>query len=127
MFANEPILEITAPIAEAQLVETFVMNQVHLQTVLASKAARVVTAARGRSVVDFGPRRMHGLDAAIKAARAFHIAGVAATSNTLAGRIYGVPVSGTMAHAFVQAAESEMDAFRAFAALYPETTLLVDT
>jgi len=98
VFENEPILEITAPIAQAQLAETFVMNQVHLQTVLASKAARVVTAAEGRSVVDFGPRRMHGIDAAIKAARAFHIAGVAATSNTLAGQIYGLPVAGTMAY-----------------------------
>lgn len=117
----------TAPIAQAQLAETFVMNQVHLQTVLASKAARVVTAAEGRSVVDFGPRRMHGIDAAIKAARAFHIAGVAATSNTLAGQIYGVPVAGTMAHSFVQAAQNEMEAFRAFTALYPETILLVDT
>ena len=127
VFENEPLLEITAPIAQAQLVETFVMNQMHLQTVLASKAARVVTAAAGRSVVDFGPRRMHGIDAAIKAARAFYIAGVAATSNTLAGQIYGVPVAGTMAHSFVQAAVNEMAAFRAFAALYPETILLVDT
>jgi nicotinate phosphoribosyltransferase len=127
VFANEPILEVSAPIAQAQLAETFLMNQVHLQTVLASKAARVVTAAAGRSVVDFGPRRMHGIDAASKAARAFHIAGVAATSNTLAGQIYGVPVAGTMAHSFVQAAENEMEAFRAFTALYPETILLVDT
>jgi nicotinate phosphoribosyltransferase len=127
VFENEPILEITAPIAQAQLAETFVMNQVHLQTVLASKAARVVTAAEGRSVVDFGPRRMHGIDAAIKAARAFHIAGVAATSNTLAGQIYGLPVAGTMAHSFIQACDNELEAFRAFAALYPETILLVDT
>ena len=127
VFENEPLLEITAPIAQAQLVETFVMNQMHLQTVLASKAARVVTAAAGRSVVDFGPRRMHGIDAAINAARAFYIAGVAATSNTLAGQIYGVPVAGTMAHSFVQAADNEMAAFRAFTALYPETILLVDT
>ena len=80
VFANEPILEIAAPIAESQLVETFVMNQVHLQTVLASKAARVVEAAQGRPVVDFGMRRMHGIDAALKAARAFHIAGVDSTS-----------------------------------------------
>jgi nicotinate phosphoribosyltransferase len=127
VFENEPTLEVTAPIAQAQLVETFVMNQVHLQTVLASKAARVVTAAQGRRVVDFGPRRMHGIDAALKAARAFHIAGVAATSNTLAGQIYGVPVAGTMAHSFIQAAKNEMEAFRDFTALYPETILLVDT
>ncbi|MGH6953193.1 MAG: nicotinate phosphoribosyltransferase, partial [Alphaproteobacteria bacterium] len=127
VFANEPLVEIVAPIAEAQLVETFVMNQVHLETVLASKAARVVRAAEGRAVVDFGPRRMHGIDAALKAARAFHIAGVAATSNVLAGRIYGVPVAGTMAHSFVQAKDREADAFKAFATHFPTTTLLVDT
>ncbi|QLH38932.1 MAG: nicotinate phosphoribosyltransferase [Defluviicoccus sp.] len=127
VFANEPIVEITAPIAEAQLAETFVANQIHLQTMLASKAARVVAAARGRPVVDFGARRMHGTDAALKAARAFHIAGVAATSNVLAGRIYGLPVTGTMAHSFIQSHESEAEAFRAFVGIYPETVLLVDT
>ena len=127
VFANEPILEVVAPLPEAQLIETFVMNQVHLQTVLASKAARVVAAARGRAVVDFGPRRMHGVDAALKAARAFHIAGVSATSNVLAGKIYGVPVAGTMAHSLVQSFEDEIEAFRAFARRYPETVLLVDT
>jgi nicotinate phosphoribosyltransferase len=127
VFANEPILEIAAPIAEAQLIETFVLNQIHLQTVLASKAVRVVTAAQGRPVVDFGARRMHGTDAAMKGARAFHIAGVASTSNVLAGHLYDLPVSGTMAHSYVQAHEDEITAFRAFARLYPETTLLVDT
>ena len=86
MFANEPLVEVEAPIAEAQLVEAFVMNQIHLQTVLASKAARVVEAAHGRQVVDFGLRRMHGIDAGLKAARAFHIAGVDATSNVAAGQ-----------------------------------------
>jgi len=127
IFADEPILEIAAPIAQAQLVETFVMNQVHHQTVVASKAVRVVEAARGRSVVDFGLRRMHGTDAGMKAARAFHVAGLAGTSNVLAGQVYGIPVSGTMAHSYIQAHEREMDAFRAFAGLYPETVLLVDT
>jgi nicotinate phosphoribosyltransferase len=127
IFANEPVLEIVAPLPQAQLVETFVMNQIHLQTVLASKAQRVVTAAAGRPVVDFGPRRMHGVDAALKAARAFYIAGVSATSNVLAGKLYGVPVTGTMAHSYVQAHEDEVDAFRAFARRYPETVLLVDT
>jgi len=127
IFANEPILEVTAPISQAQLVETFAMNQIHLQTVLASKAARVVEAARGRAVVDFGLRRMHGTDAGMKAARAFHVAGVAATSNVLAGRVYGLRVTGTMAHSYVQAHDEEMEAFRAFATLYPGTTLLVDT
>lgn len=127
IFADEPILEVTAPIAEAQIAETFIMNQVHLQTTLASKAARVVTAARGRTVVDFGPRRMHGTDAAVKAARAFHIAGVDATSNVFAGKVYGMETRGTMAHSFVQAWDSEEDAFRSFVRLYPETVLLVDT
>jgi nicotinate phosphoribosyltransferase len=127
VFANEPILEIVAPLPEAQLVETLVMNQIHVQTVLASKAARLVTAAAGRPVLDFGARRIHGLDAALKGARAFHIAGVAGTSNTLAGRIYGVPVRGTMAHSYIQAHDSEADAFAAFARLYPGTVLLVDT
>lgn len=127
VFANEPILEVTAPIGEAQLAETFIMNQVHLQTTLASKAVRVVTAARGRTVVDFGPRRMHGIDAAVKAARAFHIAGVAATSNVFASKVYGVNTSGTMAHSFIEAWEEEIDAFRSFARLYPQTVLLIDT
>ena len=127
VFADEPILEVVAPIAQGQMLETLVMNQVHHQTVVASKAARVVEAARGCSVVDFGLRRMHGTDAGIKAARAFHVAGLAATSNVLAGRIYGLPVSGTMAHSYVQAHDDELAAFRAFSELYPETTLLVDT
>lgn len=127
VFANEPILEVVAPLPQAQLVETYVMNQIHLQTVLASKAQRVVTAAAGRPVVDFGPRRMHGTDAALKAARAFYIAGVAATSNVLAGKLYGVPVTGTMAHSYIQAHEDEAQAFRAFAERYPGTVLLVDT
>lgn len=127
VFANEPILEIAAPLPEAQLIESFLLNQVHLQTTLASKAARVVLAARGRPAVDFGLRRTHGADAALKAARAFHIAGVTATSNVLAGHVYGIPVAGTMAHSYIQVHESELEAFRAFSALYPQTVLLVDT
>ncbi|MDT8341370.1 MAG: nicotinate phosphoribosyltransferase [Longimicrobiales bacterium] len=127
VFADEPILEVEAPIAEAQVVETFVMNQVHLQTVLASKAARVRAAAGTRTVLDFGLRRMHGADAGLKAARAFHVAGLDATSNVLAGLVYGVPVAGTMAHAFVQAHDDEPAAFRAFTRTFPETVLLVDT
>lgn len=127
VFANEPILEIVAPMPEAQLIETFVMNQVHVQTVLATKAGRVVTAAGGRPVVDFGARRMHGIDAALKAARAFWIGGVASTSNVLAGKHYGIPVAGTMAHSYIQAHENEAAAFRHFAKVFPNTTLLVDT
>ncbi|MGE0081124.1 MAG: nicotinate phosphoribosyltransferase [Thiohalomonadaceae bacterium] len=127
VFANEPLLEVVAPLPEAQWVETLVMNQIGVQTVLASKAVRVVAAAGGRPVIDFGARRMHGIDAALKAARAFHIAGVAATSNVLAGREYGVPVSGTMAHSFIQAHADETAAFASFACRYPGTVLLVDT
>ncbi len=127
VFPEEPLLEVTAPIAEAQLVESLLMNQVHLQTVLASKAARVVLAAGDANVVDFGLRRMHGADAGLKAARAFHVAGVGATSHVLAGKVWGVPVTGTMAHSYVQAHDSEEEAFRAFTELYPETILLVDT
>lgn len=127
VFQEEPLLEVVAPIAEAQFVETFIMNQVHFQTLAASKAARVVDAAKGRAVVDFGLRRMHGADAGLKAARAFYVAGVKSTSNVLAGHVYGIPVTGTMAHSYVQAHDREMDAFRAFAQLYRGTTLLVDT
>jgi nicotinate phosphoribosyltransferase len=127
LFANEPILEVSAPIAEAQILETLLINQVHLQTVLASKGARVVAAARGRRVVDFGSRRAQGAEAALAGARAFHIAGVDATSNVLAGARYGIPVAGTMAHSFVEACGSEREAFRRFAEIFPETTLLVDT
>jgi nicotinate phosphoribosyltransferase len=127
IFADEPILEVRAPLPQAQLVETLIMNQVHLQTVLASKGWRVAQAAGDRPVVDFGPRRMHGIDAALKAARAFHIAGIAATSNVLAGKLYEVPVTGTMAHSYVQAHDDERAAFERFARRYPGTILLIDT
>jgi nicotinate phosphoribosyltransferase len=131
VFADEPILEVVAPIGEAQLAETFLLNQITVQTTLASKAARVVQAAGAdgtdRIVADFGMRRMHGTDAAMKAARAFHIAGVDATSNVAAGQAYGLPITGTMAHSYIEAHDAEMEAFRNFADLYPETILLVDT
>ncbi|MFB6241164.1 MAG: nicotinate phosphoribosyltransferase, partial [Gemmatimonadota bacterium] len=126
-FPYEPVLEVSGPLPEAQLAETFVMNQVHMQTVLASKAARVVEAAGERTVVDFGLRRMHGTDAGMKGARAYHIAGVDATSNVLAGQVYGVPITGTMAHSYVQSHDDELEAFRSFTEEYPETVLLVDT
>lgn len=127
IFANEPILEVIAPLPQAQLIETFVMNQIHLQTILATKAQRVVAAAEGHPVIDFGPRRMHGIDAALKAARAFYISGVAATSNVLAGKHYQIPVAGTMAHSYIQAHDSEAAAFSSFAQRYPQSVLLVDT
>ncbi len=127
VFPNEPILEVEAPIAEAQVVETYLLNQITFQTLAASKAARVVHAAGDAAVVDFGLRRMHGVDAGLKGARAFHLAGVDATSNLLAGKTYGIPVRGTMAHSYIQAHENEAEAFRQFARIYPETVLLVDT
>lgn len=127
VFPPEPLVEIIAPLPQAQFIETIVMNQIGVQTLLASKAARIVTAARGRAVVDFAFRRMHGLDAGLKGARAFYVAGVEATSNVAAGHVYGIPIAGTMAHSYIQAHDDEMDAFRRFATLYPDTTLLVDT
>ncbi len=126
-FPLAPLVEVVAPLPEAQLVETLLINQVHFQTLMASKAARVVQAARGATIVDFGTRRAHGMDSAIKGARAFHVAGVAATSNVLAGKIYGMPVRGTMAHSYIQAHDDELEAFRQFVSLYPDTVLLIDT
>src|SRR5437867_1349552 len=127
IFPSEPILEIVAPLPQAQLVETFLMNQVQLSTLAASKASRVVNAARGRSVVDFGVRRTHGADAGLKEPRAFYIAGVDATSCVLAGVTYGIPVAGTMAHSYIQAFDDEGQAFRHFIRTYPTAILLVDT
>lgn len=127
-FAGEPLLEVTAPMVEAQLVETFVLNQVTTGTTLASKAARYRHAARGRAVVDFAFRRTQGLDAAMHLVRAVTICGLAGTSNVAGARRHGVPVSGTMAHSFVQAHDDEGDAFRSFAGLFgSRSVLLVDT
>lgn len=128
VFANEPFLEVTAPIAEAQLVETFLLNQITFQTALASKAARCVIAARGRGLVDFSFRRTHGVEAGLAVARASAIVGFTATSNVEAARRFGLRAAGTMAHSYVQAFPSESDAFRAFAQTFPHrTTFLVDT
>ncbi|MBS2027654.1 MAG: nicotinate phosphoribosyltransferase [Deltaproteobacteria bacterium] len=126
-FASEPILEVVAPLPQAQLLEAWVLNQLHVQSLAASKAARVVHAAAGRTVVDFGLRRTQGADAAIKVARGAYLAGAHATSNVLAGRFFGIPVVGTMAHSYVQAHPAELDAFRAFVRAFPEAVLLVDT
>lgn len=127
VFPYEPLAEVTAPVAQAQFIEPLLMNLVHLETVLASKAVRVVQAAQGRPVADFGMRRMHGLDAAVQGVRAYRIAGISGTSHVLAGVHYDVPVLGTMAHSFVECFDNEADAFLNFADLYPATTLLVDT
>jgi nicotinate phosphoribosyltransferase len=128
VFANEPLLEVTAPIAEAQLVETFLLNQVTFQTALATKAARCRLAAGDMELVDFALRRTHGVDAGMAVARLSAIAGFAATSNVAAARRYGLRAAGTMAHAYIEAFPSEADAFRAFAEDFPgRTTFLVDT
>ncbi|MDF0748756.1 nicotinate phosphoribosyltransferase [Marinobacter sp. 71-i] len=127
LFPQEPLLEVEGPVAEVQLLESLVMNYVHLESVLASKAVRLTFAAGDRPVVDFGMRRTHGVDAAHRSVRAYRLAGLAGTSNVLAGLDFNMPVYGTMAHSFVQACPDELDAFRAYARLYPGTTLLVDT
>lgn len=127
-FANEPILEVTAPLIEAQIVETFIINAINLQVMIATKASRCVHAAWPRKLVDFSLRRTQGTDAGMKAARASFIGGFIGTSNVLAGKIYGIPIYGTMAHSFITSFEKEIDAFRAFAQTFPENTvLLVDT
>lgn len=127
-FPPEPVLEVTAPRIEAQIVETFLLNTVNFEVMVASKAARVVLAAGGRAVIDFSPRRDHGADAALKAARASYIAGCAGTSNVLAGMEYGIPVYGTMAHSYIMSFADELSAFRAFARDFPHNAfLLIDT
>lgn len=127
VFPNEPLLEVDAPIAHAQLLESLLMNLVQLETVLASKAVRLVIAAQGHPVVDFGMRRMHGIDAAVRGVRAYRTAGLAGTSNVLGGLRHGLAINGTMAHSYILAHDDEYEAFRVFARHYPDTTLLVDT
>lgn len=128
VFAGEPLLEVTAPLAEAQLVETALLNLVTYQTAIAAKAARCRIAAAGRDIVDFGARRTHGPDAAMAAARASAIAGFAGTSYVAAADRYGLAASGTMAHSYVQAFPDERAAFEAFAADFPASAVfLVDT
>ena len=127
-FKDEPVMEVTAPIVEAQIVETFIINQINFQSLIATKAARCVHAAGARSVVDFSLRRTHGIDAGMKVARTSYLAGFAGTSNVRAGQHYGIPIVGTMAHSFVSSFEHEIDAFRAFVSSFPNnSTLLIDT
>jgi nicotinate phosphoribosyltransferase len=127
-FPCEPLIRVTAPIIEAQLIETFLLNTVNLQTTIATKASRVVNAAKGKNIIEFGLRREHGIDAGMKVARCSYIAGCQGTSNVLAGLTYGIPIFGTMAHSFVMSFEKEIDAFRAFARTFPDkSTLLIDT
>jgi nicotinate phosphoribosyltransferase len=127
-FVNEPLLEVTASLIEAQIVETLIINIMNFQSMIATKASRCVHAAWPRKLVDFSLRRTHGADAGLKVARASFIGGFIGTSNVLAGKVYGIPIFGTMAHSFITSFEDEIDAFRAFAHTFPEhTVLLVDT
>jgi nicotinate phosphoribosyltransferase len=127
-FAMEPLLRVKGPIIEAQIVETFLLSTLNFQTMIASKAARVVRAAQGRSVIEFGTRRAHGSEAGLFAARAAYIGGCIGTSNVEAGLLFGIPTFGTLAHSFVMSFENEDDAFRAFINIFPENaTVLVDT
>lgn len=127
-FPNEPFLRVTAPFPEAQLLETRVLNLMHFETLIASKAARCRMAAGGKHLIDFGLRRAHGAEAGLLAARASYLAGFDGSSTVLAAPRFGIPVFGTMAHSFVQAHESERAAFEAFASVFPENAvLLIDT
>jgi nicotinate phosphoribosyltransferase len=127
-FPNEPILRVVAPLPQAQLAESRLINLLHFQTVIASKAARMVLAAPGRQLVDFGLRRAHGAEAGLLAARASYLMGFAGTATVLANRVFGIPVFGTMAHSFIQAHDDEATAFERFARVRPQAlTLLIDT
>jgi len=127
-FPNEPLLRITAPLPQAQLVESRLINLIHFETLIASKAARCVLAAPGKLLVDFGLRRAHGAEAGLLAARAAYLAGFAGTATVLAGMRFGIPIFGTMAHSLVQAHDREEDAFEHFAYAQPDNVvLLIDT
>jgi nicotinate phosphoribosyltransferase len=128
VFPHEPVIRVTAPLPEAQLIESALLNIMNFQTLIATKAARICIAAEGDPVVDFGLRRAHGPDAAIGAARASFIGGTRGTSNTLAGKLLGIPVRGTIAHSWIESFPTELEAFRAYAKVYPKgCLLLVDT
>jgi nicotinate phosphoribosyltransferase len=127
-FADEPILRVTAPLPQAQLLESRLINILHFQSLIASKAARVVLAAPGKLLIDFGMRRAHGAEAGLMAARASYIAGFAGTATVLAEELYGIPAYGTMAHSYVEAHDDEITAFESFARARPNNlTLLIDT
>ncbi|MEU9020363.1 nicotinate phosphoribosyltransferase [Actinomadura sp. NPDC048394] len=124
VFAGEPLLEITAPITEAQVVETVLLNHVTFQSLVATKAVRCVQAAAGAEVIDFSSRRTQGVDAAMAVARASHIAGFGGTSNVEAARRYGIPAVGTMAHSYIEAFSDEERAFTTFTADFPDRSTL---
>jgi nicotinate phosphoribosyltransferase len=127
-FANEPVLEVTAPVIEAQVIETFLLNTIGFQTMIASKAARCIHAAQGRDLIDFSLRRTQGHDAGMKVARSTYIAGFAGTSNVMAGQVYEIPTSGTMAHSYIQTYKRELDAFTSYKETFPQNSVfLIDT
>ena len=128
IFPGEPILTVRAPVIEAQLIETYVLLALNHQSLIATKASRMVRAAEGRPISEFGSRRAHGEDAAVYGARAAYIGGCTGTACTLSEKLYGVPAGGTMAHSWVQMFDSELDAFRTYCEIYPHNaTLLIDT
>src|SRR5882762_646951 len=128
VFPGEPILRVTGPIVEAQIVETFLLAAINFQTMIASKAARVTQAAAGRSVIEFGTRRAHGMESGLMAARAAIIGGCQGTSNVAAGHQFGIPIYGTQAHSWIMAHEDEEEAFQKFLDIFPDhAVLLVDT
>lgn len=128
MYPNEPILTVVAPLIDAQLVETAILTQVNHQSLVATKTSRIVKAAEGKAISDFGARRAHNMDAAVYGARASYIGGAAGTATVLAGQMFGIPVSGTMAHSWVMYYKDEYTAFKNYAENYPDNTvLLVDT
>ena len=127
-FCDEPLVEITAPVMQAQLVETFVINSINLPTLVATKASRCHYAAGERQLVDFSLRRTHGMDAGLMVARSSFIGGFIGTSNVQAGKTFGLPIYGTMAHSYVESFDREIESFRAFAKSFPDNTvLLIDT
>ncbi len=128
MYPNEPIMTVNAPLIDAQLVETAILTQINHQSLIATKTQRIVKAAEGKTVSDFGARRAHNVDAAVYGARAAYIGGADSTATVLAGQMFGIPVSGTMAHSWVMYHDSEFEAFKHFAEVYPDNAiLLVDT
>ena len=128
IFPNEPIVIVRGPVIEAQFIETMVLLTINHQSLIATKANRIVRAAQGRPVMEFGSRRAQGYDGAVYGARAAYIAGCVGTACTLANKVMGVPALGTMAHSWIQMFPTELDAFRAYARSYPDDcTLLVDT
>jgi len=127
LFPNEPLIRVEAPMIEAQIVETYLLSMMNFQSLIATKASRIVTAAKGKFIIEFGSRRAHGPQAALLAARASYIAGCIGTSNALAGYKLGIPIFGTMAHSFVMSFETEEEAFKQLNKVFPTGYLLVDT